>query len=414
MAFVGTVLSVQNAPNDDPAARDSGTGTAHYRFRVDENFFGLPLSELDVYSGRGGADCSFHFKEGKQYLVVPYRGSNGALFATICSDTRGYQPADPFITTLRAIRDHKPVPSIFGILEESTEWSVRSESRPLASVKVRLTSSQDSQRFETVTDADGAYRIYDLPAGSYRVTADLPPGLEFDGIKGGQGLKFPTGTCYEWSLRALPATKIHGRLLDENGNVVSDLVELVKGLVYDPDASGEVSVPGADGVGFEFHNVAPGSYILVFNRKNRLDPSTPYPRTFYPGVSDPAKAIPVIVKKGEVVAADLHLSGRAPTVTLDVAVTWADERPVEQSLWVRGKPRDGVAASAEQLQPDLYRLTLLPGVRYSISASIYCGEICEGNGCRGNVLESPKTEFDVTDSSPRSLKIVIPANACPK
>jgi hypothetical protein len=417
IAFLGTVVNIENPAREDDQGHmhDDGSGVAHYRFRIDERFFGVNSGEIDIYSGRGGGDCSYHFKPGEQYLVVPYKQTDGRLFATYCNETRVYRTDNPLITLLRTMRDHKPVASVFGSLEKAlAPYAGPYQTIPLPNVKIRLTRNGDAQRFEAVTASDGIYQIYDLPAGTYQVTADLPTGLELIGeVKPVPALKFPANACYELPLQAMPATRIHGHLLDERGNVVIGAVELLQGTVYSPGSSGPWDISGKDG--FEFKNIVAGSYILVFNKDNALDPSAPYPRTFYPGVVDPAKAVPVTISNGQVINVDIHLSGGAPVRQLNVSVTWANAAPVgKQQAFVFAKPINGEEAVGERVEPGIYRLNLLQGVRYAIWANVYCGEQCDEKGCRGSSLDTPKTHLDVSESSPTSLTLVFPSDACPK
>src|SRR5260370_37655555 len=58
LGFVGTVINIDN-PADVRRGADQ-SGLSRYRFRVDENLNGFEVKEVDVYSGRGGADCSYH------------------------------------------------------------------------------------------------------------------------------------------------------------------------------------------------------------------------------------------------------------------------------------------------------------------------------------------------------------------
>ncbi len=82
VVFIGTVIDIENPP--DKAETFAG-GVSRYRFRVDENIAGMNLKEVDVYSGRGGADCSYHFRINEQYLVFPYAEEDQRLFATIAA-----------------------------------------------------------------------------------------------------------------------------------------------------------------------------------------------------------------------------------------------------------------------------------------------------------------------------------------
>ena len=77
--FVGTVQTIENPPPDFDQVPESSvdmrtvdqSGYAHYHFRVDEEISGTQTTDIDVFSGRGGADCIYHFQKGEQYLVFP-------------------------------------------------------------------------------------------------------------------------------------------------------------------------------------------------------------------------------------------------------------------------------------------------------------------------------------------------------
>src|ERR1700733_454493 len=98
LSFVGTVIDIENPPDERRGADQSGL--SRYRFRVDENISGFDEKEVDVYSGRGGGDCSYHFRTGESYFVTPFKGTAdlmalygakpGKLMAGICTET---QPA---------------------------------------------------------------------------------------------------------------------------------------------------------------------------------------------------------------------------------------------------------------------------------------------------------------------------------
>ena len=109
--FVGTVTDIENPPDKGRGADQSGT--SRYRFRVDENINGIAAKQVDVYSGRGGADCSAHFQLGHTYLVNPY-DNKGTLTASICSETQPIESAQALLSELRARRDGKRYASLYG------------------------------------------------------------------------------------------------------------------------------------------------------------------------------------------------------------------------------------------------------------------------------------------------------------
>ena len=109
-SFVGTVIDIENPPDERRGADQ--TGLSRYRFRVDENIEGFAETEVDVYSGRGGADCSYHFRMGPSYFVTPFKGTAdlmalygakpGKLMAGICTETQPAANAAALLAKLRA------------------------------------------------------------------------------------------------------------------------------------------------------------------------------------------------------------------------------------------------------------------------------------------------------------------------
>src|ERR1700691_2749797 len=107
-SFVGTVIDIENPPDERRFADQSGL--SRYRFRVDENISGFEEKEVDVYSGRGGGDCSYHFRIGESYLVTPYKAESkdlcgvepGKLVAMICTEAQPAATATALLAELRA------------------------------------------------------------------------------------------------------------------------------------------------------------------------------------------------------------------------------------------------------------------------------------------------------------------------
>jgi hypothetical protein len=52
------------------------------------------------------------------------------------------------------------------------------------------------------------------------------------------------------------------------------------------------------------------TYVLVYGESNRFEFDSPYPRTFYPGTTDLASAVPIVLNpRGEKIKADNRLGG---------------------------------------------------------------------------------------------------------
>lgn len=179
VTFIGTVLDIENPPPADGGL--GGPGLSRYHFRIDENIAGTKNKEIDVYSGRGGADCSYHFRQNQQYLVFPHQGDDSRLFATICSPTRSIEEAQAILPQLRAMRDHQRVASVYGILRSAQQLYASVSDDLLGQVlsNTRIELRSEDKTYVAVTDANGAYAFYGVPEGEYHFAGNLPEHLEF-------------------------------------------------------------------------------------------------------------------------------------------------------------------------------------------------------------------------------------------
>ncbi|MGH9740019.1 MAG: hypothetical protein ACRD4X_15755 [Candidatus Acidiferrales bacterium] len=385
VVFLGTVTGIYAAPQtatpasasdaDTPASSQSegsSTPTYRYHFRIDERFSGAGASTIDVFTGGDDGDCGYRFKNGAQYLVFTHQGSDGRLYSTICDGTRTAADARALIPQLRAMRGGQRVASVFGIVRRVDPPFLDppdAPDPPLANVTVHLRSRWD--RFETGTDATGVYSLYDVHAGTYNFSAHLPARMELTERNLATGLKpfsIPAGACYEYDVDALPTGEIRGSVLGPNGRPLKlASVELYRVGNFSATHPGLWTFQGSKGI-FDYDHVGPGRYILVFNRPNSLNPNSPFPRTFYPGVSDVSEAKPIVLKDGQrLLYVKLKLSNGIPTRRLRVRVNWTGPRPLG-TVTVMAKADGGDFPAAQRIAPDLYEFTLLDAASYSISA----------------------------------------------
>src|SRR5271154_1134659 len=246
VVFVGTVTdisAVANTPAPNPpaspdasatpdtnpaatqaAAADAAQGNTpiiRYHFHITERFAGPDSTEIDVFSGGDDGDCGYNFKKGDQYIVYTQQETEGRLFATICSGTRRASDGRALLPQLRAMRNHDRVASVFGLLHRADPPLLAPSDDPddpLPNIKLKLRSKDD--RFSTSTGPDGVYSFYDVHAGEYQYTADLPARFEFTQktLKGGlPPFKIPNGACFEYNVNALPTGKIRGGVLGPDG-----------------------------------------------------------------------------------------------------------------------------------------------------------------------------------------------------
>jgi hypothetical protein len=415
-SFVGTVIDIEN-PADERSGADQ-SGVSRYRFRVDENIHRVDVKEVDVYSGRGGADCSYHFQLGKTYFVNPYR-KDGRFFATICSDTRPVENAEPLLSELRARRDGKSYASVYGVLrrrQRAYAWtSYEDYDRPLIGVAVELRG--ENQTLSAQTDQSGIYRFYGVSAGTYYFAATLPPNLKLaqtilnDPIP---PITVPDHACYQVNINALPTGRIRGRVIGADGRPLKNAdVALFRQDRYKEAEMGWWEFQSEEQGYFEFDLVTPGKYVVVFHNSNRSDPDIPYPRTFYPDSPDFDRALPITIGEGQqVLNADIHVAGGSPTRRLTVRVNWS-ESPTPDDVYVTATASAGDSPLAKEVSPGVYQLTLFRGVRYTVFAEQDCGLRWDGDtgtpiGARG----TERIEVEGSDNRTEEITLSLQDKTC--
>lgn len=211
-SFVGTVIDIENPADERRGANQDGL--SRYRFRVDENISGFEVKEVDVYSGRGGADCSYHFQMGQSYFVTPYKGTAdlmamyggepGTLMAGICTQT---QPAASAAALLAELRARKRGSTVEGILRTKQPPSEYDHGMPNITVELR----SKNRTLSTQTDVDGVYRFTGIPPGEYHFAVKLPadfPRLAHSPGDNPWSITITDETCYARDIDALRVPRI--------------------------------------------------------------------------------------------------------------------------------------------------------------------------------------------------------------
>jgi len=383
VVFLGTVTSIEEISYASPQSGNSSASSApvdivaarltRYHFRIDEKFAGPDVAEIDVFSGGDNdGDCAYRFKQGEQYVVFTQQEAEGRLFATICGGTRLAADSRALIPQLRAMRNGTHVASVFGVLRRADPPFLAppdDPDDPLPNISLKLRSKLD--RFETGTDSNGVYSFYDVHAGEYSFTAKVPPRTELTQKTLSGGLppfKIPDGACYEYDVFALPTGHIRGSVLDPDGKPLGlASVELYRAGGYADTRPGLWAYQGDKGT-FDFDHIGPGDYVLVFNRMNRQDPNSPFPRTFYSGVAEASDAQPIHLEEGQqLTKVNLKLSGGLPTRRVRVHLKWDGTR-APGSVTVMAKADQGQNPAARKINDALYEFSLLESSNYTISA----------------------------------------------
>jgi hypothetical protein len=410
--------------SDANASANTGAPVTRYHFRIDERFAGPETTEIDIFSGGDDGDCGYRFKTGEQYIVFTQPEAEGRSFATICNGTRLAGDGRALLPQLRAMRNGQRVASVFGVLRRADPPFLAppdDPDDPLPKIALKLRSRDD--RFSTTTGPDGIYSFYDVHAGEYRFTATLPARMELTQRTLSGGLPpfvIPNGACYEYDVDALPTGRIHGSVLGADGKPLPlASVELYRAGQYQDSKPGLWAFQSSKG-SFDFDHVGPGEYILVFNRMNRTDPNSPFPRSFYPGTAEAGGAESIILKDGQQLSkVNIKLQEGFPTRQVRVYVKWQHGKP-PGDVTIMAKAEQGNNPAARKVSDGLYEFTLLESDRYSIYGweNLLPQRIASRGGNTACIIperiETPPVTIDGSDKSTKEITLSFANVECGK
>jgi hypothetical protein len=300
--------------------------------------------------------------------IIPF----AVLLALVLTSTAGAQtPVSPRDRRLAAPSSDTAV--ITGRVVDGATGSA------LARARVRLNSSVGEPILAT-TDPSGTFRFTRLPPAEYSLTAEKStyaattyPSVTRTLRGNGRPLKLADGQSFSGLTLALFHTSaIAGRVIDPNGDPVDGAELRVLRLPKSGRGTPQMRAAGAtNDIGeFRVAGLEAGSYVLVVVPRPAMQdgslPTHPVP-TFYPGVTSPEQAQPIVVERGTS-ALGLQLvmmEGVLSTVT--GAVVDASGQPVTGGGSVnalarlRGAPNSW-AADGTSVNPDgSFQLKLPPG-----------------------------------------------------
>ena len=274
--FSGRVVQVEDVKR---TAEEGYFLKKKVRFAVIDAFRGVTGETVEVLTGSGGGDCGYNFEVNESYLV--YAWNNGGKLSTgICSRTRRLTDAAEDLHYIRDLADAKPGGSIYGHVSKYLTRKSTDDYKPnppLPNIPILIEGANG--RFETATDSGGQYRVDNIPAGKYTVSAKGPPGFYDRGTKSPVEL-FDKGCATVWFGFEVD-TSLSGRVTNDNGQPVKLLLNLVPvdtiNAKHQPDHYTRES--DADGR-YVFREVPDGKYYLGVRLSNIVFLEFPYPRTF--------------------------------------------------------------------------------------------------------------------------------------
>jgi hypothetical protein len=349
--------------------------------RVEEAFKGVKRGD-EVTLRQPMHSCSPGFKAGDRVLFYLHPADQeNTWVANGCHRSRGLAEAADDLLLLRALPESLKRTRLSGEINLYERSIAEGFRRQRALVGVRVTIAGEQRSIEAVTNADGVFEVFGLPAGGYRVSADVPAKMKllFASAIGRQSrggregvVNLPANGSAGVSFVMMVDNRMSGRMLDPGGKPMKGAcvnLEPATGKAgqqfYVADCSDE------DGK-FELDEMPGGLYRLVVNRSGRQTASSPFPTLYYPGVADKEKATVVTIGDGQ------HLEGldiRAPAVSRRIRISgriqFRDGTPVPEGR-VNFASADGAYREYAKAKDDgTFELTVVAGFAGEVSGEIW-------------------------------------------
>ena len=223
---------------------------------------------------------------------------------------------------------------IFGEVSRINQNAADKSPQPVEGATITIES--ESKRVEVITDSKGRYRVSALPPGAYKVRLTPPKGLNIYDPE--REVEVSDRGCAEVAFWIEADTRITGRVFDVQSRPTSDvLIELVPAK---PALSGSFpQFVRTDKEGrYEMKLVKPGRYLLGVRIYGSAGSTyVPYPRTYYPGVTDESQATVITITEGQVITdRDLQLPPALIEKKLEGVVVWPDGQPIKgATVWLK-------------------------------------------------------------------------------
>jgi hypothetical protein len=358
----------------------------------------LKVRDEIVFGQGGGADCIWTFDEesvGHQFLFYLTRpekladsflGSKGRglWFGFGCGRSRGVGGATEDLLYLENISKFRGKTRISGSIGGGFTYpDIDVEGKKIKIIGPKKT-------YETKTDKEGVFEIYGLPPGKYFIEPETPAGWKID----------PYWFRYSESVvgddflrREMKALKQVAIMLEPKKHASVEIVFTVEnslqGRVLDPKGRGMYRVcvyllrPGQDAWGpsdctdeqgrFKITEIPEGQYVLVANQDGKPSNREPFPKIFYPSVTERERAAVINISPGErLTDIDIVIPKLEETITITGVLQYSDGKPVVEK-WVKFK----VATQNEKIDGNVseqtdnagrFTLTVLKGLTGELAA----------------------------------------------
>jgi hypothetical protein len=356
VVFIGTVKgSTEGARKQKPDGEVDFT-PRRFKFSVEENFSGTPTKEAEVETGLGADDCGYPFVNGASYLVYAYRDEkDDRLYTSSCTRTRRVANAGEDLQYLRGLASAPRTVTVSGKVQRHLSYAGNYAQDYVPMQGALLSVEGVDQTKDVRTDASGSFEVTGLKPGSIKLKLRLPD--ELTAYRPERVLKFESGGCASEVFYVGDNGRISGRVLDAEGNPVSGLGVVLlpltgwaSNLYAKTDQEGRYKVSSLPAgqylVGINVRGLprsvasaelpmdflCPNCFMIVENLRADEQASA-FPRMFYPGVFQTAKAEWLLLSPGqELRDVDFRLPPRPAESIVKGRVLRADGKPAAGAL----------------------------------------------------------------------------------
>jgi hypothetical protein len=323
------------------------------RFSLDEPFRGVEGAQVEVMTGMGGGDCGIGFTQTQQYLV--YASSfEGKLYTGICMRTKRISAAAADLEYMRGLKNVTSGAAVYG------EVTVNKRNEKGETVRQWVPGARiiidGADKKEVRTDAKGAYRVDALPVGDYTVKILLPENMTTSQTE--EKISLARGGCAVVSFWLENDGQLNGRIFNPQGLAVNNAQVFLT--EFDKERyRGHWDAAYSDAEGrYAFKRIPSGRYILLIRFDGLTDQKSPFPITYYPGVSDRDQARVITVGEGQIIA-DYNLE--MPPLPLEHEVTGS-------VVWSNGKPAAGARVGYLVVGGSTFYGAKVDGANFSLQA----------------------------------------------
>lgn len=344
----------------------------------------LGIGDKLTFGQGNGIRCTWVFYEdviGTQYLFYLQKPPNGSAwyeFGYTRSDVTSQATDD--LLYLNNIEASRGRTRVSGTLDPGED------ERDVTGKKVWILGKD--KIYETRTDKNGVYELYDLPPGRYALEPELPRGWRID--RETRGTTTISDQRKQISTRQVLFTMkprqhaaidlefvldnvVSGSVVDSRGKPLNR-VQVSLEFIDTNKESFSYKYTDEHGL-FAIESIEPGDYILVINKDGKKTIEEPFGTFYYPNVTDEAKAQVFRIRAGDnIKGLKIVAQNVEEMVTIQGGVRYADGTPVRKAT-VRFKPSkewDGNGdAMADVNAQGQFSLTIFKGLPGELHADFF-------------------------------------------